>query len=40
LLLLLLLLAVVVLVLAVAVRKGNILFPGAIPLAAGRGRRI
>ena len=31
---------VVVVVIVVAVRVGNIFFTGAIPLAAGRGRRI
>jgi hypothetical protein len=31
---------VVVVMIIVVVRRGHILFPGAIPLAAGRGRRI
>ena len=31
---------IVVVVIVVAVRVGNIFFTGAIPLAAGRGRRI
>ena len=38
--LLLVVLVVVVVVIVVAASGGSILFPGAIPLAAGRGRRI
>ena len=38
--LLIVVLVVVVVVIVVAASGGSILFPGAIPLAAGRGRRI